>query len=191
MNNNTARPEMWKRAINAQADAEIAELKAHAAEKRAAMGKEKSERAAKEAISEMTSERSRVEFRFKRDISKCDYDMKKSVLAHRNELIEGFFKDIAREIQDFSKTPEYTAYITRALERAHAELGDGADVVIIARPLDVDKVKPLTDYPVEEDASITLGGICARRGSLYADFTFDRALENEKAAFSEKSELRL
>ncbi len=191
MKDNTARLEKWKRAINAQADAEIEELKAHTAEKRAAMGKEKSERAAKEAVAEITSERSRVEFRFKRDISKCDYDMKKSVLAHRNELIEGFFGEIAQEIQGFAKTPEYNAYITRALERVHAELGDGADIVIIASPLDVDRVKPLTEHAVEADASIILGGICARRGSLYADFTFDRALENEKAAFSEKSELRL
>ncbi len=191
MNNNTARLEMFRQAINAQADAEIEELKAHAAEKRAAMGREKSERAAKEALAEITSERSRVEFRFKRDISKCDYDMKKSVLAHRNKLIEGFFKEIAQEIQSFSKTSEYTAYLTRALERVRSELGDDADVVIIARPLDIDRVKPLTAHLVETDASITLGGICARRGSLYADFTFDRALENEKAAFSEKSELRL
>jgi len=190
MNDNTARLEMWKQAINAQADAEIEELKAHAAEKSAAMGKERSERAAKEALAEINSERSSVEFRFKRDISKCDYDMKKSVLAHRNELIDGFFKEIEREIQSFSKTPEYTVYITRALERARTELG-GADIVISARPIDVERVKPLTAYPVEADASIILGGICARRGILYADFTFDRALENEKAAFSEKSELRL
>ncbi len=182
---------MFRQAINAQADAEIEELKAHTAEKRAAMGKEKSERAAKEALAEVTSERSRVEFRFKRDISKCGYDMRKSVLAHRNELIEDFFNEIAREIQDFAKTPEYSAYIGGALEKVRRELGDGADVVISARPDDVERVKALTSHPVEADAAIALGGVCAKCGSLYADFTFDRALENERAAFSEKSELRI
>ena len=192
MDNNAARLEMFRQAINTQADAEAAEIKRLADEKLSALTRERSERSANEALAEIKAERSRVEAGFKKELSRCDFEMKKAVLQHRNQLIEQLFSELRQKLSDFTSTPAYTEYLKKALEKAAAEVGSSG-AVIYARTADVAAVKQLTGLPVEVDNSIGIGGICAGNASagLFADYTLDSRLAQQQELFSGKSELRL
>lgn len=188
----TSRLELFRQAINSQADAEAAEISRQAEDKRAALEKEKRERSAHEALSEIKAERSRIGTAFKKEISRCDYDMKRAVLSHRNDLTEQFFTEIRQKLSAWTNTPAYTEYLKTALKKAEEALGS-TGIIIHARGKDIDAVTKLTTLSVEADSSIIIGGIsaadCAR--GLFADFTLDSRLAEEMAAFSNKSELRL
>lgn len=192
MDNNTDRLELFRQAINNQADAEAAEIIRQSEEKFAAIAKEKSERSANEALSAIRAERGRIAAKFKKEISRCDFDMKKAVLAHRNELIEQLFSEIREKLAEYTKTSAYSDYLKNAISKAESAVGSSG-TVIYARAADLDAVKKLTALPVEPDNSIAIGGICAGNaaGGLFADFTLDSRLADEKTQFSGKSELRL
>ena len=84
-----------------------------------------------------------------------------------------------------------TEYLKKALEKAQQELGE--DIVIYARPGDIASVRTLTELPVEQDNSISLGGInatCPKNG-LFVSYTLDSRLAEQKAKFPDRSELRL
>lgn len=192
MDNNKARLELFRQAINTQADAEAAEITRQAEEKYSALAKEKSERSANEALSEIRAERGRISASFKKEISRCDFDMKKAVLAHRSELIDRLFMDIREKLSDYTKTPAYADYLRAAAAKAKESLG-GSGTVLHARAGDIDALKALTDLPAEPDNSIEIGGITAENtaAGLFADFTLDSRLAEEKTNFSGRSELRL
>ncbi len=189
---NTSRLELFRQAINNQADAEAEEISRQTEETSAALEKEKRERTAHEALSEIKAERSRIASSFKKEISRCDYDMKRAVLSHRNDLTEQFFAEMGQRLSEWTKTPAYAEYLKTALAKAEEALGSSG-TVIHARHEDTDAVRALTRLPVEEDSSITIGGISAEDSAkgLFADFTLDSGLAGEKAAFPNKSELRL
>ena len=192
MDNNKARLELFRQAINTQADAEAAELTRQAKEKYAARAKEKSERSANEALAEIKAERGRAATYYKKELSRCDHEMKKAVLAHRNQLIEQLFAELRRKLTDFAKSPAYADYLKSAVEKAAAEVGSSG-AVIYAKAADIAAVKQLTALAVEEDTSIELGGICAGNptAGLFADYTLDSRLAEQQEQFSDKSELRL
>ena len=192
MDNNKVRLEMFRQAINTQADADAAEITRQAEEKYAALTREKSERSANEALAEIKAERNRAAAYYKKELSRCDFEMKKAVLAHRNQLIEQLFGEIRQKLADFTGSPAYTDYLKKSVEKAASEVGsDGA--VIYAKAADVPSVKQLTTLPVEQDSSIELGGICAGNAAsgLFADYTLDSRLAQQQEQFSDKSELRL
>lgn len=192
MDNNTARLEMFRQAINTQADADAAEIIRQAEEKSAALAKERSERSANEALAEIKAERSRAAAYYKKELSRCDFEMKKAILAHRNQLIEQLFGEIRAELAKLPNSPSYTDYLKTAIEKAVCEVGS-TGAVIYAKASDIPAVKQLTALPVEEDSSIELGGICAGNPSvgLFADYTLDSRLAQQQEQFSDKSELRL
>ncbi len=192
MDKNTARLELFRQAIETQADAEAAEITRQAEEKFSTLAKEKSERSANEALSEIKAERGRISAKFKKEISRCDFDMKKAVLAHRSELIEQLFADIREKLSDYTKIPAYTDYLRAAADKAKESLG-GDGTVLHARAADIDALKAVTDLPAEQDNSIEIGGITAENSAagLFVDYTLDSRLAEEKTRFSGRSELRL
>lgn len=192
MVNNTSRLELFRQAINSQADAEAAEIARQTADTRSTLEKDKLERSTNETLSEIKAERERTAAGFRKEISRCDYDMKRAVLAHRNELTEQFFAEIRQKLSEWVNTPDYTKYLEAALKQAEQTLGSSG-TVIRARSADRDAVQKLTALPVEPDDAISVGGISAENAGegLFADFTLDSRLADEKAAFSGKSELRL
>ena len=119
-----------------------------------------------------------------------DAETKRAVLAHRKELIEQFFEQTRQELCAFAQSAEYGEWLARAVKRAFAELGENA--VISAAPRDIERVKALAAN-VTADGSVMIGGIRAQNaaGTLSGDYTLDSALEEEKRAFSQQSQLRL
>lgn len=183
--------EMFRAAVDKQADEEIARGTKEIRERKTAVGKAKQERELAEALARVRAEKTAAEAKFKKELSRCEFEAGKAVRAHRKELIDGFFEELRGELSEFAKSDKYEDYLRRMLKKSEAELGAGC--VILAAAKDVPAVRKLTSNEVREDNSIMLGGICAvdeARG-LFADHTLDSALENEREAFTDKPELRL
>ena len=142
-------------------------------------------------MAQIHAEQNSAAARYKKEFSRCDFETTKAVRAHRNELIEGFFSEISKELSEFTKSDKYDGYLENSITRAEGALGKGC--VILAAVKDVDKVKALTENEVRADSSIILGGICAldEDKGLFADLSIDAALADEKEKFSDKAELRL
>lgn len=191
MDNNAARLELFRQAINTQADAEAAEIVRETDEKCEALSREKSERSRSAALDEIRAEQAKTSAKYRRELSRCDFEMKKAVLSHRNALIEEFFATAQERLAEFTRAPKYAEYLKKAAANALETLG--SDAVINARPQDAEAVRAVTKLDVKPDGSIIIGGISARNETkgLFADYTLDSRLRAEKAAFADKSELRL
>lgn len=189
---NAAKLEIFYKAINKLADAEIESIAEQSQSRRTAVGKAKTDFAEREALAQVRSEMNAVAAGFRKEISKCDFEAKKAVLAHRSKLIDGFFSEIGEKLAEFVASPAYEGYLKRSLERASKELSGGVNAVYSA-PADVERIKKLTEIEVKADPSIKLGGIIASgmNESTCIDLTLDRALLDEREAFNDKSELRL
>lgn len=192
MDNNTTRLELFRKAIKTQADAEVSEIISRSEAKCAAIAQERSERSANEAISAIREEYDRTAAEYRRELSRCEYDMKKAILAHRFKLTNELFDEIRENLRSFTGSPEYTVYLKNAAARAESELGSNGTVIRI-RPADAEAVKTLTNLPTETDSNIMLGGITALNAEkgLCLDLTLDSRLRDEEAAFADRTELRL
>ena len=189
----TNKLEMFRQAIQEQAEAEANEIAAEMRARKAASGHTKDKLATKEALNKIRTELTRSEADFKREMSRCDYEMKKSVLIHRNELITEFFTETEAKLRDFVLSEQYPDYLKRSLEKIRASIALDSATLIYARACDVDIVRALTSCEVTTDNSIKLGGLRAlcRTKNVLCDVTLDMALTDEKRLLTEKSELHL
>lgn len=187
----TDKTELFRAAIDKQADDEIAELTAKIRAKKNAAGKAKAELAVREELASIHAEQNAAEARFKKEMSRCDFETARAVRVHRKELIEGFFEEIRADLMEFTKSAKYDGYLWNSLKKA--EEAFGRDCVILAAVKDVSRVEGLTKLEVRADNSISIGGICAmnEKKGLFADLSIDKALEDEIEAFSKRAELRL
>lgn len=190
---NNAKLELFRQAIQVQADAEAKALIADMRSKKAAAGRTQEEIDAKITLNGIKTEMTRSETTFRKEMSRCDYDMKKSVLMYRNKLITEFFDDIEAKLRAFVSSEEYEDYLRRSLEKIRASIAIDRATVIYARPCDVDKVRAMTSCEVTSDNTIQLGGLRAmcRVKNVLCDVTLDAALYNEKRIFADKTELSL
>lgn len=183
---------LFRVAINHQADDDIAVINKIAMEKRAA-AKKAGKSTANDELKDLRAERARAESKLRKDITKCDYETRKAVLAHRTKLIEAFFEELSVELMDFAKSDRYEAYLKRCLDKIRSSISLDADTIICTRECDIEIVRTLTSCKVTADNSIRLGGLTAwcREKNLFVDVTLDNALADEREAFSSKAELRL
>lgn len=190
---NNAKLELFRKAIEEQADTETKVIIADMRSKKAAAGRTKEELAAKETLNSIKTEIIRTEASFRREMSRSDYELKKSVLTYRNELITDFFADTEAKLRAFVESEGYEGYLKRSLEKIRASIAIDSATVIYARACDVDKVRAMTSCEVAADNSITIGGLRAvcRVKNVLCDVTLDVALQDEMSSFTEKTELRL
>ena len=191
MDKNAARLELFRQAVNKQADAEAAEILRQAEQKRAALDSDRRRRSADEALAEIKAQRDKAAASARRELSRLDHDIRNAGLAHRRELMDGFFADLRDRLREFTRGSGYEQYLRSAVTEAERTLG--ANAVILAREQDIPALKAMTSLPVEQDSSISLGGISAadRTRGHFIDLTLDSRLAEEKAAFPEHSGLRL
>lgn len=183
--------EMFRAAIDKQADEEIARSTKEIRSKKSAAGKAKAEHALAEALSQVRAEKNAYEMKFKKELSRCEFETTKAVRAHRKKMIDVFFEELRGELIEFAKSEKYDDYLKRSLAKAENELG--AEFVVLAAAKDAERVKKLTAREVRTERTIMIGGISAldEKKGLYADYTLDSALESEREAFTDKPELRL
>ncbi len=183
--------EMFRAAIDKQADEEIARSTKEIRSKKSAAGKAKAEHALAEALSQVRAEKNAFEMKFKKELSRCEFETTKAVRAHRKKLIDDFFEELRGELIEFAKSEKYDDYLKRSLAKAENELG--SEFVVLAAAKDTERLKKLTTREVRTERTIMIGGISAldEKKGLYADYTLDSALESEREAFTDKPELRL
>lgn len=191
MNVISEKRDMFRAAIDKQAEDEIAELTVRIRAKKSAAGKAKAELAVREELAGIHAEQNAAEAKFKKEMSRCDFETARAVRVHRKELIDGFFEEIRTELTEFAKSDKYDGYLWNSLKKA--EEAFGKDCVILAAVKDIPRVEALTKNEVRADNSIKLGGICAmdEKKGLFVDLSMDNALEDEMEQFSKKAELRL
>lgn len=183
--------EMFRAAIDKQADEEIARSTKEIRSKKSAAGKARAEHALAEALSQVRAEKNAFEMKFKKELSRCEFETTKAVRAHRKKLIDDFFEELRGELIEFAKSEKYDDYLKRSLKNAENELG--SEFVVLAAAKDTEHLKKLTTREVRTERTIMIGGISAldEKKGLYADYTLDSALESEREAFTDKPELRL
>lgn len=190
---NNAKLELFRQEISRQAEEDAAAKTAEMRRRRKEAGKTKNELDAKAELDSIRTEMNRADSTFRREMSRCDYELKKSVLTHRNNLITDFFGETEERLKQFAASEEYPAYLKRSLERIRASIALDSATLVYARACDVDIVRTLTSCEVTADNSIKLGGLRAlcRTKNVLCDVTLDMALSDEKRLFTEKTELHL
>lgn len=190
---NNAKLELFRQAISRQSEEDAAAITAEIRQRRKAAHKVKSELAAKDELDGIKQEISRSDAEFRREMSRCDYELKKAVLSYRNERITEFFLETEKRLRDFVGSEQYPEYLKRSLEKIRASIALDSATLIYARACDVDIVRSLTSCEVTADNGIKLGGLRAvcRTKNVLCDVTLDMALGDEKRLFTEKTELRL
>lgn len=183
--------EMFRAEINSQADAQCAEAKQIAAQRQYGAEKARAEYAEREALVAIQTQRNKLSSRINKELSRCDFETKKAVLAHRCELIERLFADIENSLCAFAVSDEYERWLKKAVSEAQEIFGD--DAVVSVCPRDEALAKKILGEAPRVDASIRIGGIRAHnsKGTLAGDYTLDKALEDERLAFSDNAQLRL
>ena len=183
--------EQFRSVIDKLVDEEIALGTKEIQARKSAAGKAREEHETAEALAKIRAERSAHEMRFKKEISRCEFETTKAVRAYRKELIDSFFEEIRSDLIEYAKSKKYDDYIKRALAKAEIELG--GKLVVFAAERDIETVKKLTVHEIRVDNAITIGGITAldEEKGLFADYTLDSALQQEREAFTDKPELRL
>ena len=188
---NASKISRFQAAVDEQAEKEIAERVAQIRERRSAAGKVRAQAKNREELAAIRAERNAAETRIKKELSRCDFEIERAVLSHRKELIDGFFEELKSELVAFAKSDKYEAYLRSSLEKAEQALG--GEFIVLAKAADIDKVKALTKNEVRPDVNIDIGGICAmnEEKGLFADFSLDSALDEEREAFVSKKELTI
>lgn len=134
----------------------------------------------------VSTETKNIKRKYAKLVSQKEFEASKSVFAHRSQAVEAFFEDMAKEISDFAKTPEYQQDLANLLSEIEKENGFASDTVAYVKAEDAEAVKKL--YPslnVKADKKIKLGGVTVfyPNKSLYIDKTFDSAFEQQKDEF--------
>ncbi len=134
----------------------------------------------------VSTETKNIKRKYAKLVSQKEFEASKTVFVHRNRAVEAFFEDMAKEISDFSKTPEYQQDLANLLSEIEKENGFASDTVAYVKAEDAEAVKKL--YPslnVKADKKIKLGGVTVfyPNKSLYIDKTFDSAFEQQKEEF--------
>lgn len=134
----------------------------------------------------VSKETKNIKDKYEKLISQKGFEASKKVFAHRNEVIEVFFAEIAKEIADYSKTADYQQDLAKILSDIEKQNSFDDRTVAYVKPEDVDTVKKL--YPklkIEADKKIKLGGVTVYypQNSMYVDKTYDNAFEQQRADF--------
>lgn len=188
---NASKISRFQAAVDEQAEKEIAQRVAEIRERRSAAGKVRAQAKDREELAAIRAERNAAETRIKKELSRCDFEIERAVLSHRKELIDEFFEELKGDLAAFTKSDKYEAYLKSSLGKAEQALG--GEFIVLAKAADIDKVKALTKNEVRPDVNINIGGICAmnEEKGLFADFSLDSALDEEREAFVSKKELTI
>lgn len=190
---NLLKIELFRQEIDRQAEEDAVALTTEMREKRHAASRTKVDIATRAALDDIKTMETHEVADFKRDMSRCDYELKKAVLTYRSSLIADFFAETERRLKAFAQSDDYAGYLKRSLEKIRASIAIDSATLIYARACDVDTVRSLTSCEVTADNTIRLGGLRAvcRQKNILCDVTLDMALDEEKRRFAAKKELRI
>ena len=126
-----------------------------------------------------------TEAQYKRMIAQAEQEHHRSLLSHREALVEKIFDNIRKRLVQFRQNEDYPAYLQKQLR----DVKLSADSIIYLAPADMqyaDLLKGSSGAQVCEDDSIQLGGlsITAKDSKCIMDKTLDTAFDEQRKAFS-------
>lgn len=126
-----------------------------------------------------------TEAQYKRMIAQAEQEHHRSLLSHREALVEKIFDNIRKRLVQFRQSEDYPAYLQKQLR----DVKLSADSIIYLAPADMqyaDLMKGSSGAQVCEDDSIQLGGlsITAKDSKCIMDKTLDTAFDEQRKAFS-------
>lgn len=126
-----------------------------------------------------------TEAQYKRMIAQAEQEHHRSLLSHREALVEKIFDNIRKRLVQFRQSEDYPAYLQKQLR----DVKLSADSIIYIAPADMqyaDLLKGSSGAQVCEDDSIQLGGlsITAKDSKCIMDKTLDTAFDEQRKAFS-------
>lgn len=193
MNNFTRKTELFRKAINADADERCAKIRSDV-DRYVEEELKKTRRLARLNVRPIrSSELDRLNEEINTELSENETKELENLAAKRNELTERIFEKAKKKIADFAKSEEYSDFVSKSISDIKAAIGE--DAVIILRPDDKHleaKIAPLCKG-VKYDEAIVLGGCKGEnlQNGMTADDTLDSRLEAEKKNFYEYSKLYL
>ncbi|MBR1422569.1 MAG: V-type ATP synthase subunit E [Ruminococcus sp.] len=127
-----------------------------------------------------------------REVSAQRIGSQRNVLIHREELIERVFSNVRQKLADLRKTDKYKAYLKQKATLAWGEYPEFKGTAYLA-PEDMKYADVFDGFEVKERDGIELGGVLIvyDEQGIALDNTFDSAFEEQRALFSNRSELAL
>ena len=127
-----------------------------------------------------------------REISAQRIGSQRNVLIHREELIERVFSNVREKLAAFRKSADYKAYLKQKAALAWSEYPEFKGTAYLS-PEDMKYADVFDSFEVRERDGIELGGVLIVYDAqgIALDHTFDSAFEEQRALFSNRSELAL
>lgn len=136
----------------------------------------------------------RLQTQTNREISALQRESQLKLNERREQITAEVFEKARRQLADFTKTPEYDAYLAKSIEQLLQAI-DGK-VTVYVRAQDKQKAEKITadldcGAVVEVSDGIELGGAAAENESktVFADNTIEQRLEMQKEVFMAQSGL--
>ncbi len=142
---------------------------------------------------EVAQDRHDTDATYSKEISKKDFTIHKTVLAHRNDKVNELFSRVYEKILEFTAANEYVLYLKKLLDRANNEINFYSGCIVYYSKKDEELIKSLVQLESVCDKNIRLGGISVYypQENLYLDYTLDSAYEKQRKEFVNHSELSL
>ncbi len=189
-----AKLERLKQQIQAAAEADAKRMIEDAQQQAAAMINDDGERRTGQTA--MLSKVSRYEGDLRKQIAEARYIADRKVLMHRNNLVNGLFEDIKKELEDFVSSDSYPGHLEKCVNIANRTRSLSDPVFVYCRKADLELAeKALERFGVkpQPDKNIHIGGLMFKYPvkGIFLDLTLDSAFDDEREAFSARSEMQL
>ncbi|MCM1023672.1 MAG: hypothetical protein NC395_06395 [Prevotella sp.] len=189
MDNNNEKLKVFIDAVNDEIDGEVKRILADAEERKKAVLAEAesflTDDAGKSAASQKDGSL------YVKEVSKAELGMKKSVIAHRDELAGKVFSAVEERLNKFREEREYVNLLIKNLLLMH--VSDGSEIFLAPDDMKyaetLKKAIPSCNAKFSPDGKIRLGGLAvynAAKGTI-ADRTFDAAVEEQRRVFTGKN----
>lgn len=130
------------------------------------------------------------------EYAKREQESKSQIFIRRNEIVSDVFEKATNKLISFTKTDDYTDYLTKSANEI-AAVFEGKECIVYIKNDDTDKAELIKSIikncTVECDNSIVIGGIKAfcEQSSVIADNTLDSKLNEQYQWFCENSGLKV
>jgi vacuolar-type H+-ATPase subunit E/Vma4 len=142
----------------------------------------------------LREEQEKITLEFSRKLAVKRRELKGSLYEEREKRRQTVFEQAGERLLDFTRKPEYGAFLQRKAKKASA-LVEGAPLRLLIRPQDMkwkDALEKTCPCTVETANYIRLGGFLAESGTgMLIDETLDSALEERKEWFYSASGLQM
>jgi V/A-type H+-transporting ATPase subunit E len=147
-----------------------------------------------EAYTLIQNEISDIKNQNSKSVSVKSMENRRNLIKKRDEITDRIFDEVKKRLIDYTKSPEYVSYLTKAAESS----SKFDDAVIMLKKEDMGYgdiiIKTLgKQIPIQENKRISIGGIMikSQKSGIIIDETLDERLKNQRTWFATNSNLTI